>query len=117
MTMRINGLGTAESDEILNYLFDRIEDPANVFEHVLGGTLDLKADNPYGYKATFNPTFPDRSRHKLGWMSPYHYGINQGPIVIAIENYRSGFVWQLMKGCLCVVQGLRRAGFREGWLS
>jgi hypothetical protein len=79
--------------------------------------LDLKADNPYGYKATFNPTFPDRSRHRLGWTSPYHYGINQGPIVIAIENYRSGFVWQLMKGCLCVVQGLRRAGFREGWLS
>ena len=79
--------------------------------------LDLKVNNPYGYKATFNPTFPDRSHHRLGWISPYHYGINQGPIVIAIENYRSGFVWQLMKDCPHVVQGFRRAGFREGWLS
>jgi hypothetical protein len=79
--------------------------------------LDLRVANPYGYKATFNPTFPDCSRHKLGWMSPYHYGINQGPIVLAIENYRSDFVWQLMRECPCVVRGLRRADFRGGWLA
>jgi hypothetical protein len=79
--------------------------------------LDLKADNPYGYKATFNRTFPDASRHKLGWMSPYHYGINQGPIVLAIENHRSSFVWDLMCGCPCLAKGLRRAGFDGGWLS
>ena len=34
MTMRINDRDKAESDEILGYLFDRIEDPANVYEHV-----------------------------------------------------------------------------------
>ena len=34
MTMRIDDLDRSESDEILYYLFDRIEDPANIYEHV-----------------------------------------------------------------------------------
>jgi len=34
MTMRIDGMDASESDEILSYLFDRMEDPANVYEHV-----------------------------------------------------------------------------------
>lgn len=34
-----------------------------------------------------------------------------------IENYRSGLVWQLLRGCRPVVAGLRAAGFAGGWLS
>jgi hypothetical protein len=34
-----------------------------------------------------------------------------------IENYRTGFLWELMKGCPYITQGLRRAGFTGGWLS
>ena len=34
MTMFIDGLGANESDEILNYLFEMIEDPSNVYEHI-----------------------------------------------------------------------------------
>lgn len=34
MTMRINDVAKSESDEILHYLFDRLEDPANIYEHV-----------------------------------------------------------------------------------
>jgi hypothetical protein len=34
-----------------------------------------------------------------------------------IENYRTGFLWNLMKRCPPVVQGLRKAGFRGGWLD
>jgi hypothetical protein len=78
--------------------------------------LDLCAANPYGFRATFNPTFPDRSRSKHGWVSPYHFGIAQGAIVPMIENHRSGLVWDLMRRCPYVVAGLRRAGFRGGWL-
>ena len=78
--------------------------------------LELHAANPYGFKATFNPTFPDTSRSKYGWVSPHHYGINEGPIVIMIENDRTGLVWRLMRKCPYVVNGLRRAGFRGGWL-
>lgn len=78
--------------------------------------LKLKEDI-YGYKASFNPTYPDESGNKYGWVSPYHFGINQGPIVLMVENYRTGFVWNLMKRCSYIVQGLRNARFVGGWLS
>jgi hypothetical protein len=78
--------------------------------------VDLKTGNPYGFKATFNPTYPDKSGNPHGWISPWHYGINQGPINPMIENYRTGLLWRLMQSCPYVVRGLRRAGFTGGWL-
>ena len=56
-------------------------------------------------------------KHEYGWVSPYHFGINQGPIVNMIENHRSGFLWSLMRQCPHLVGGLRRAGFSGGWLE
>jgi hypothetical protein len=79
--------------------------------------LHLHDVHQYGYKATFNPTFPDGNGSPMGWVSPWHFGINEGPIVAMIENYQSGLVWQLMRGCPYVVAGLRAAGFAGGWLS
>lgn len=74
--------------------------------------------NSYGFKASFNPTHPGKSGNPYGWwVSPWHYGLNQGPIVLMIENYRSGFLWRLMKQCAYLVTGLGRAGFSSGWLS
>jgi len=69
----------------------------------------------YGFKCSFNPTFPANSGH--GWISQGYYGLDQGPIVVMIENYRSGFFWDLMKKCPYLVEGLRRAGFEGGWLE
>ena len=69
----------------------------------------------YGLAASFNPTFP--SPDGLGWVSPVNYGLNQGPIVLMIENWRSGFVWNLMRRCSYLAEGLRRAGFTGGWLE
>jgi hypothetical protein len=78
--------------------------------------MDLGMIEPYGFKATFNPTFPvDGSDH--GWVSPWHFGVDQGPIIIMIENYRTGLLWRLMQRCPYVVAGLRRACFTNGWLS
>lgn len=74
-------------------------------------------DHRYGFKATFNPTFPDPEGLPNGWVSPWHFGINEGPIVTMIENYKSGLIWQLMRGCRHLVAGLRIAGFTGGWLS
>jgi len=34
-----------------------------------------------------------------------------------IENYRSDFFWDLMKRCPYLITGLRRAGFKNGWLD
>jgi len=79
--------------------------------------MQLVAAKEYGYKASFNPTFPVRSEHEWGWVSPYNFGLNQGPIVLMIENYRSGMPWSLMRECPYLVTGLRRAGFTGGWLA
>jgi len=79
--------------------------------------LNLRVTNSYGYKATFNPTFWGESLDAPGWVSPWHLGLNQGPIVLMIENYRSGFLWRLMRQCPYLVCGLRRAGFSGGWLE
>lgn len=80
-------------------------------------TLQLGEANPYGFKASFNPTFPCSAERHCGWVSPYHFGINEGPSVIMIENYRSGFTWELMRRDPHLVRGLRRAGFRGVWLG
>ena len=70
----------------------------------------------YGFKCSFNPTFDGGNQQKRGWISKGYYGLDQGPIVMMIENHRTGFLWQLMKQCPYVVEGLRRAGFTGGWL-
>ena len=84
--------------------------------------LNLRVANTYGYKATFNPTFPSESANAPGWWtSPWHLGLNQGPVVLMIENYRSGLIWRLMRQCpylsaACAGQGLQAAGWRRAVL-
>lgn len=80
--------------------------------------MHLLEAQQYGYKATFNPTFPvAEPKHEFGWVSPYHFGLNQGPVVLMIENYRSARPWSWMRRCPYLVTGLRRAGFGGGWLD
>lgn len=77
--------------------------------------LKLKEGNRYGFKATFNQTYQGKS-YPSGWVSPWHYGINQGPMVLMTENYRTGLLWQLLKSCPYLIKGLKRAGFTGGYL-
>ena len=73
--------------------------------------------NRYGFKASFNPSHPGVPGNPYGWwVSPWHFGLNQGPIVLMIENYRTGLLWQLTRNCPYIVGGLRLAGFTGGWL-
>jgi hypothetical protein len=83
-------------------------------EYIAG--LRLHEDHPYGLRATFNVTFPAKRGDGDGWVSPWHFGINVGPIVTMVENHRSGLIWRLMRECPFVAAGLRRAGFTNGWL-
>ncbi|MEP7071420.1 MAG: glucoamylase family protein [Verrucomicrobiota bacterium] len=72
----------------------------------------------YGFKCSYNPTFSNGPKKgKKGWISQGYYGLDQGPIVMMIENYRSGFLWRLMRDCPVILRGLRRAGFTGGWLG
>ncbi len=80
------------------------------------GEVKLKESNPYGFKAAFNPTFPDPTHPRRGWVSKWHCGLNQGPVVLMAENYRSGLLWGLTRQCPYLIRGLRRAGFTGGWL-
>jgi len=73
--------------------------------------LDLKKHSRYGFDASFNPTFPEKSRNRNGWVSPWIFGLNQGPIVLMIENFQSGLIWNLLRKCPYITTGLMRAGF------
>ncbi|MDK1373580.1 MULTISPECIES: glucoamylase family protein [unclassified Sinorhizobium] len=70
----------------------------------------------YGFKPSFNRTFAVEDSDPGWWVSPYHFGIDQGPVVLMIENYRTGLLWNIMRHCHPIVAGLRRAGFTGGWL-
>ena len=73
--------------------------------------------NSYGFKASYNPSHPGMSGNPYGWwVSPWHFGLNQGPIILMIENYRTGLLWQLTRNSRYVAGGLRKAGFAGGWL-
>ena len=73
-------------------------------------------DSKYGLACSVNPTFHDSGR-KHGWISNAHFALDQGPVIMMIENYRSGLIWRLMRRCAPIVRGLRRAGFTGGWLG
>ncbi len=72
----------------------------------------------YGLTCSLNPTFRDEvGVNRRGWFSKHFYGLNEGPNALMIENFRSEFVWRLTRRCEPIVRGLRRAGFRGGWLE
>lgn len=66
------------------------------------------------FSSGFNPMLLDANGH--AWVSPGHYGLDQGIILMMIENHRSQRIWQLMRDCSYIKDGLLRAGFRDGWL-
>ena len=80
-------------------------------------TVKLRTKNRYDFKATFNATFADSPDQSQLWVSPFNCGLNQGPTILIIENYHSGLPWRLMRQCPYLIAGLRRAGFRGGWLG
>lgn len=61
---------------------------------------------PYGFSSAFNL---DKN-----WFSRDVIGVDQGALILMIENYRSGFVWKIMGHSAFLGRGMERAGFREG---
>jgi hypothetical protein len=78
--------------------------------------MELGMTRLYGFKPSFNQSFVVDDSPAGWWVSPYHFGIDQGPVVLMIENYRTGLLWNIMRRCLPLVTGLHRAGFNGGWL-
>lgn len=66
------------------------------------------------FASSFNPSLAGADQ--AAWVSAGHFGLDQGIVVMMIENHRSQLIWRLMRHCPYVVTGLQRAGFRGGWL-
>ncbi len=61
--------------------------------------------------------FTDAFSEEAGWYSTDHLAIDQGPIIVMIENYRSGLMWRLFMSCPEVQAGLRVLGFESPHLA
>ena len=81
----------------------------------------------YGFFDCFNPTLATATTAdgvKYGrivpgtaWVDVDYLGIDQGPIVGMIANYRDEMIWRVMRGSAPLIAGLKRAGFTGGWLD
>jgi hypothetical protein len=60
---------------------------------------------PYGFYDAFSETH--------NWYLPRYLAIDQGPIVVMMENYRSGLLWNLFMSCPEIKQGLKELGFES----
>jgi Uncharacterized protein conserved in bacteria len=78
----------------------------------------------YGFLDSFNetlnidiPTHHGKVVPGVAWFDGDYLGIDQGPALAMIENYRSGLVWKTMRKNPHIIRGLQRAGFTGGWLE
>ena len=54
----------------------------------------------------------DAYNQTTGWYVPRYLAIDQGPIPVMIENYRSGLLWDLFMSVPEVQTGLKKLGFQ-----
>jgi hypothetical protein len=60
----------------------------------------------YGFRDAFNLS--------AGWWGPHVIGIDQGPMLLMAENFRSGRVWEVFRRDPQIQRGLQAAGFVSG---
>jgi hypothetical protein len=66
-------------------------------------TLGDRAWGPYGFYDAFS--------EQENWFPPRYLAIDQGPVVVMIENYRTGLCWELFMSCPEIIHGLKTLGF------
>jgi hypothetical protein len=79
----------------------------------------------YGFIDAFNPTLDQPMKTPaggaivpgVGWFDDDYLGIDQGPILAMLENWRSGLIWKYTRQNIHLRRGLRNAGFTGGWLE
>jgi hypothetical protein len=67
--------------------------------------------NDLGDKIWSEYGFVDAFNESRNWVAASHLAIDQGPIIVMIENYRSGLLWKLFMSCPEIQTGLKRLGF------
>jgi hypothetical protein len=73
----------------------------HLYEH-----LGEKLWGRYGFSDAFNL--------EKNWFDDRVIGIDQGPMLLMIENYRTGLVWKKMANNAYLQLGMKQAGFQEG---
>ncbi|MDX1954456.1 MAG: glucoamylase family protein [Chitinophagaceae bacterium] len=74
------------------------------FYYVLGN----KIWKEYGFVDAFSVQEP--------WFAPSFLAIDQGPIIVMIENHRTGLLWDLFTSCPEVKSGMLNLGFTAPYL-
>ncbi len=100
-------------------------DEATTFLKAIKARYGENLYTQWGFLDSFNPTLTEREGPLLhgrivpgvGWVASDHLGIDQGPIVVMIENGRSDLIWRHMRGEPNLTRGLKLAGFTGGWLD
>lgn len=80
-----------ESMKVVRYLYDSLGD---------------KVWGEYGFYDAFS--------EEHNWYTPRYLAIDQGPIVVMIENHRSGMLWDLFMSAPEIKPALDRLGFEYG---
>lgn len=61
--------------------------------------------------------FYDAFSEQRNWYAPKYLAIDQGPIVVMMENYRTGLLWKLFMSCPEIQMGLKKLGFESPYLK
>jgi hypothetical protein len=73
--------------------------------------------NGLGNKIFGSYGFYDAFSIQAGWFPKRYLAIDQGPIIIMMENYRSGLLWKLFMSSPEIKSGLKKLGFSSPWLK
>lgn len=110
--------------------FNYLEDDGTIVPTAAGGSIPFasvealqslwymknqfgeKLYQKYGFVDSFNLTYDND-----GWFNEDYLAIDQGPILIQLENYESSLIWNTLKQNPHIQKGLLKAGFNGGWLD
>lgn len=95
-------LGVIAPTAALSSIVYTPEESMRVMRH-LYEELGPKVWGPYGFYDAFSKS--------ADWYPARYLAIDQGPIAVMIENYRSGLLWRLFMSHPDVQRGLERLGF------
>lgn len=79
------------------------------FAQYLDKQLRDKIWGKYGYYDAYSET--------ANWYPQRYLAIDQGPIIVMIENYRTGKIWDLFMQAPEIQQGLKKLGFTSPYLK